>query len=149
MRKCGLNMWSKKDSSVNVMSPSPSRSQEQAQLGLGQSPGTTSATKRIVSPPSGYGTISITLEPSLSLRLNPRKRKASALTPDNANAVLSSCFDISGFTKRLQADPEIVLDESILFAAMKDSVKDSEVCKFWHCYPWIRFFVFFVGCQLL
>ena len=106
------------------MHSTPSHSQDQAQLGLGRIPRTTGTTKRIVPAPSGLGTISIALEPS---QLYPRKRSASALTPENADAVLSSCFDISGFVKRLRTDPELVLDDGTLFATMKDCVKDSEV----------------------
>ena len=107
------------------MHSTPSHSQDQAQLRLGRIPGTIGTTKRIVSP-SDLGVISIALEPS---QLNPRKRKASVLTPDNADAVLSSCFDISGFMKRLRTDPELVIDDGTLFATMKDYVTDSEVRK--------------------
>jgi hypothetical protein len=69
---------------------------------------------------------------SLSSLRNPilENRRQYALTPDNADAVLSSCFDISGFMRRLHADPVIALDERTFFSAMKDCVKDSEVRKF-------------------
>ena len=75
--------------------------------------------KHTVSPPSGRGNES---------DIYPRKRKASVLTPDNADVVLSSCFDIRNFMDRLIRNPDIALDEHSLFTVMKECVKDAKVC---------------------
>lgn len=95
-----------------------------------QQHGSSTESTRGVSPPSG----TITIQP-LDVVANPRKRKVSALTPDNADIVLSSCLDISRLIERLNEEQEIFLDanKEALIAVMKQCVKDPKVNDLGHC----------------
>jgi len=58
---------------------------------------------------------------------NSKKRKAPTLTPDNADSVLSTSFDLKTFVKRLSENVALMENEKALFQLLKGCVLDKEV----------------------
>jgi hypothetical protein len=56
-----------------------------------------------------------------------KKRKAAALTVDNADIVFTECFDIGAFTKFLDQTFDASHDCDLIFTFMKASVIDPKV----------------------
>lgn len=55
------------------------------------------------------------------------KRKASMLTPDNAESMLSTSLDLEAFSKRLNEDVTLLQDKAALFHLLTDCIIDKDV----------------------
>ena len=78
-----------------------------------------------MSGPYGDDNVELTLQ----LVPNPsrKRRSSSVITPDNAEFILSTCFDVVRFGEIIRTDPSIGNDDKSLLHALKSCVKDSEV----------------------
>jgi hypothetical protein len=111
-------------------SPNILLSVSRAELGVGRAPGK-HQDRRFVSAPNNIASdFSIAEDPLATIvesGSDSKKREVSMLTPDNAESVLSTSFDLQTFCKRLNENATLLQDEHALFNIMRDCVFDKEV----------------------